>query len=622
MPRGTSHRRTTLRLAVEELEQRLCLTGNLLVESFNNNLVLQYDGVTGAFLSTFASGGGLAGPSGITIGPDNNVYVSGRDSNDVLRFDGNTGALLGTFVAPGDGGLNGPHGIEFDPQGNLVVNSGFNGKILKYNGTTGAFLTVLAAPGSSTLEFPHGLAVGPDGNLYVADRNRDDVLRYDGQTGQFMGEFVPVGSGGLSIPTDLLFGPDGNLYVDGYASNAVLRYNGQTGQFIDAFVAPGSGGLTGVQGLVFGPDGNLYVSSMVTDQVLEYDGHTGAFKGVFASGGGLSGPTYLVFQHTDTTTGFSSLPPSPSFPGQTVSFTATVTPVRPDAVTPTGTVTFAVDGTAQASVPLVNGQATFSTSTLAVGSHVISAAYNGDGNFNTSLSGNATQEVDRFPTTTVVSSSSDPSLVNQAVTFTAAVNSSTAGAGTPTGTVTFTVDGTMQPDVPLTNGQATFSTSTLAAGDHTVSAVYNGDDTFAGNKSADLTQTVNKLDTTTTVASSSATSKPGQAVTFTTSVNPATPGTGTPTGTVTFLIDGVEQATVSLTGGTATFTLATLTTGSHSVSVVYNGDPVFASSTSTTLTQVVQKPRGHHHHHHYLHRHEHELDHNHDDGHDDDGPGR
>src|SRR5262249_18109772 len=71
-------------LIVERLEDRLCPSGDLLALSFNTNNILAFDGTTGASHGVFASGGGLQAPTGITLGPDNNVYVSSRDSNDVL----------------------------------------------------------------------------------------------------------------------------------------------------------------------------------------------------------------------------------------------------------------------------------------------------------------------------------------------------------------------------------------------------------------------------------------------------------------------------------------------------------------------------------------------------------
>ncbi len=69
------------------------------------------------------------------------------------------------------------------------------------------------------------------------------------------------------------------------------------------------------------------------------------------------------------------------------------------------------------------------------------------------------------------------------VTFTATVVPTAAWTGTPTGTVTFKIDGVTEPPVPLrvVNGsdQAAFSLATLTAGTHTISASYNGDTTFA-----------------------------------------------------------------------------------------------------------------------------------------------
>jgi hypothetical protein len=84
------------------------------------------------------------------------------------------------------------------------------------------------------------------------------------------------------------------------------------------------------------------------------------------------------------------------------------------------------------------------------------------------------------------------------VTFTAVVSPGTA-RGTPVGTVTFTIDGHAEPPVALhvVNGidEASFSIGTLTAGNHTVSASYSGDSTFAGSVvAAPLIQQVNTAD--------------------------------------------------------------------------------------------------------------------------------
>jgi hypothetical protein len=101
-------------------------------------------------------------------------------------------------------------------------------------------------------------------------------------------------------------------------------------------------------------------------------------------------------------------------------------------------------------------------------------------------------------TSTQLVSSVNPAQAGQTVTFTAIVTP-TAGssAGTPTGTVTFSIDGIAQPPVMLAVvggvDEATFSTANLSIGTHTISAVYNGDSTFAPSTAQALPQIVNEL---------------------------------------------------------------------------------------------------------------------------------
>src|SRR5205823_7646465 len=105
-----------------------------------------------------------------------------------------------------------------------------------------------------------------------------------------------------------------------------------------------------------------------------------------------------------------------------------------------GNVVFTIDGSVQAPVTLSSGQASFTSSTLGVGGHVITASYGGDGNFDASASAALNQGVNQANTTTAVSASVTPSVFGEALTFTAAVSAVAPGAGTPTGTVTFAID--------------------------------------------------------------------------------------------------------------------------------------------------------------------------------------
>ena len=62
---------------------------------------------------------------------------------------------------------------------------------------------------------------------------------------------------------------------------------------------------------------------------------------------------------------------------------------------------------------------------------------------------------------------------------------------------------------------------------------------------------------------------------------------GTPTGTVTLKIKGVNVGTQSLVNGTTTFSHRFTTAETFSVTATYNGSGNFASSSSPTFSQVV-----------------------------------
>jgi hypothetical protein len=94
-----------------------------------------------------------------------------------------------------------------------------------------------------------------------------------------------------------------------------------------------------------------------------------------------------------------------------------------------------------------------------------------------------------------LTASPNPALVGQTVTFTASVQGAAANSNLVTGTLTFFIDNVAVTTVTLVNGVGTFSTSTLAAGSHTVRAVYNGfalgDYGFSPGTSATLTEVIN-----------------------------------------------------------------------------------------------------------------------------------
>jgi large repetitive protein len=215
-----------------------------------------------------------------------------------------------------------------------------------------------------------------------------------------------------------------------------------------------------------------------------------------------------------------------------------------------------------------------------------------------------------------------PIQAGQKVTFTVVITAA-GGSNTflqPLGTVTFndTVNGVTTPTiVPLptlqirgrTDSVATFSTTALARGAHSLGVVYNPDlastapdftnpaNTFATLPAPVRGQQWNtsslsgfgfvvKQDTTTgtlTAFPSGHSTTHGQTVTFTDTVRAGFGGIVS--GLVQFKIDGVTTAAVSLDAtGKATFTTNSLSTGAHTVTAVYNAHSNFAGDTSNALT--------------------------------------
>ena len=128
-------------------------------------------------------------------------------------------------------------------------------------------------------------------------------------------------------------------------------------------------------------------------------------------------------------------------------------------------------------------------------------------------------ETNLVSTTTSLTSSPNSSVYGQPVTFTAKVAVVSPGTGTPTGTVTFKEGTIVLSTGTLMKGQVLFTTSSLDAGTHTITAVYNGDANFSVSTSTALAQSVNPARTTTSLTSSPNPSVYGQSVTFTASVS-------------------------------------------------------------------------------------------------------
>ena len=200
----------------------------------------------------------------------------------------------------------------------------------------------------------------------------------------------------------------------------------------------------------------------------------------------LGFPTQLIVDSSTTVVLTSSVDPS-SYE-QSVTFTATATSSNGNI--PTGTVNFNDGSTTIGSGTLdASGVTTFTTSSLALGSHTIVAAYLGDSNDPAADSGPLIQTVNQAATTTTMASSRNPSKAGHPVTFTASVTFANGIA--PNGDSVEFFDGQGKlGTTTLSNGNATLTTSRLVAGIHQIWAKYLGDANLQTSKSVPIRQGV------------------------------------------------------------------------------------------------------------------------------------
>ncbi len=361
--------------------------------------------------------------------------------------------------------------------------------------------------------------------------------------------------------------------------------------FYDGLTSLGTGSVTWNSGTNTGT-ATLNVSNLTINShsiTIVYNGDTNYQTS--------TAPVLPQAVHTIATTTAVTTSGTPSNYGSSVTLTATVTP-NTTTTYPSmgGSVTFFDTNNVELGSGNISwnsgthvGTATLATSILLGGTQSITGRYSGDPSYAPSGSSGLTQVVDTVTATLTASSSASTSVNGQPVTL----QVTGTGVGVPpSGTVTIsqgmTVLGT--PSFTLISSNSSIAKITLSSlavgGPYTISFNSAGDNNYSSS-STTLSQTVNQANSSTALTSSANPSNLCQNVTFTATVSAVSPGSGTPTGTVTFTINGTPGSPVTLSGGVATTSTSALSTGSNSVSAAYSGDSNFNTSSSPTLTQTV-----------------------------------
>ncbi len=497
-------------------------------------------------------------------------------------------------------GFSNPAGLQFNGSTDLddsrlqLTNGGANE-------AGSAFYTSLVDVATFTSDFTFQLS-DPDADGFTFTiQNSPSAAKALGPSGGGLGygPDTPGGTPGISQSVAIKFdlydnageGPDSTgLYTDGASpttpaidltSSGIDLHSGDT-MGVHLTYDGTTLGMTitdNVANATFTQNWPINIPQVVGGQQA-YVGFTGGTGGETSSQK-IETWTYVGTNTTASTTTSLVSSLNPSYVGQSVSFSATVAGLSG---TPTGSVVFKQRAKVLATVALTGGIATYSTTYTAAGSHSITAAYSGDANNQPSTSAVLTQVVRKLPalTQTILTSSPNPSLVDQSVIFTAQVTS-TYGAVPNGETIKFEHGSTVIGTSTIKGGVATFTTATLPSGNVNIKASYGGDGTFAASTSKILTQVINK-----NVTSISASASPNPAVakktiTFKATVTSAGP---VPTGKVSFSDEVKGLGTAQLNAGVATLTNSTLAAGSYTITANYGGDGASAKSTAT-FTLVV-----------------------------------
>jgi streptogramin lyase len=148
-----------------------------------------------------------AGPSGITVGPDNALWFTATFGGYVGRIT--TSGSISTFPLPNGGG---PFGIATGADGNLWIAEFFNDQIARMT-PTGDVTEYALAGGSS----PRGIVAAPNGKLYFAENGRGNIGEIS-LTGTIREFAIPTPNSG---PAGVTVGPDGNVWFTESNANKI-----------------------------------------------------------------------------------------------------------------------------------------------------------------------------------------------------------------------------------------------------------------------------------------------------------------------------------------------------------------------------------------------------------------
>ena len=214
LPDGLIHR-DVCGVAVNSEDRVLVLTRN-------DPRVIVYDR-DGSFVTSWNESLFTNGTHGVRVGTDGSVYCVSNGDHTVRKFsaDGDPEMIIGTPNAPSktsnSGGqvefggppFNAPTGLTLAPNGDLYVSDGYGNARVHQFSAEGTLIRSWGEPGTDPGQFnlPHAVWYTDDNRLLVADRENDRIQVFDPE-GRFLEEWTDI-----QRPTDICMDKDGLVYV-------------------------------------------------------------------------------------------------------------------------------------------------------------------------------------------------------------------------------------------------------------------------------------------------------------------------------------------------------------------------------------------------------------------------
>ena len=593
--------------------------GNMYISDTNNSRIRRVDfqsglisTIAGNGTSGYSGDGGLATqatisqPGGLIMDGVGNIFFADSGNDIIRRIDAISGIITTiagvpltqgyspVVVAATSADLSSPRGISFDSAGDLYIADTSNNVIREVNAATGTISTIagtgfagyngdnlLATAGQ--LNTPWSVSVGADNSLLIADLSNNRVRKVSGGVLStvvgngirgFEGDSGPANAAELNDPASVILDPAGNLYIADSGNNRIRKVYVNTGiiQTLtgnDSEQFAGDGGpanqasLYAPYNLFFDQGGNLFVADTLHNRIRSIPGTPVALQYAVIRVDRTSAPQIEGLEND----GNGSLNLSTPVLSNAALDTATTTCSFTVAIPSSGICNLGVEF-----APTVIGNDVLGSVTLNSGSGNSPAVINVSG-----------QVLSVEPTTVILTSSLNPSIVAQSVTFTATVSSHDPSRSGP---VTF-LDGTTPvcSSITLSAGTAVCTTSTLTLGVHNITASYAGDDNNAASLSSVLVQTV-KQQPNLVLSVSPNPAIVTQNVTLSLT---ASASSGIPSGTIVFYDSGTAlSGAITLTAtGQATYSTAQLAPGQHNLSAGYAGDSTNAAGPSNIAVEAV-----------------------------------